>query len=253
MHPILLHSDLFIIHTLWVFFFAAVIIGTYTLIKLTIFNRLKIQFISDNSWKILLLALIGARIVAVINNFNIYFYELSLDSFLGLFAFWDRGLSIWGAFAAILIYFYYKTKKEEQEFKKWLDVLIPSFIIGLAISHLGAFFDGINYGNETSLPWGVNFENPSIKYAVPIHPTQIYAFLYASAISIKLIILNHQQKYEAGLIGIMGITSYSACKFLEEFVRGDDVWLIFGIRYTHIITTIVLIISATLLYKKLKK
>ena len=251
MHPILFQSPIFTIHTLWIFLAIAIIASMISLIKLTIKNRLKIQFLSDNSFKIFLFALIGARIFAIIANFHIYFTEISLQTFLQLFKIWDLGLNSWGAIAGIIIFLYIQTKKEDQNLQSWLDILIPSIIIGLAISHIGAFFDGIHYGHETSLPWGVNFENSAVKYAVPIHPTQIYAFLYSAAIATTLIFINNLKKFQEtpGLLAATGIVSYSSFYFLEQFLRGDDTIMIWIIRLPQILAAITLLIGIKLLYK----
>ena len=187
MNPSIFQSSFINIHTFWLFFAIAVIISSHKLIKLTVKNNLKIQFLSDNFFSLIIVGIIGARIVSLIFNYQRYFYELSTEAFLKLFYIWDKGLSFWGAMSAIIIYFYYISKKEKQNFFKWLDIIVPAIILGLAIGHLGTFFEGSNYGTPTSLPWGVNFESPSIKYAVPIHPTQIYAFLYSSIIFTSLI------------------------------------------------------------------
>lgn len=233
----------------------ATLAATYIFIRLAITNRLKLQTVSDKSWRIIFSALIGARVVALINNFNIYFQDFTVESFYRLFAIWDRGLSIWGAIIGLLLYFYFRISKEENNFMKWLDVLTPSMIIGLTITHIGAFFDGINYGHETSLPWGVNFENPAIKYAVPIHPTQIYAFLYSITITAILIHLQRTHKFSSkpGVLGLIGISSYSFLFFLEEFFRGDDVWMIGTVRINQISAAIIFLISAIFLYKRAKK
>lgn len=257
MNPIIFQTELFILHTFWVFFVFALIGATYTFIKLSIKHRLKLQFISEHSWQFILWGLVGGRIITIITNPHVYLYEFSTNTLINLFAIWDRGLSIWGVAAAIVIYLYYICRKSDQDFWHWLDVLVPSFIIGLAIGHLGAFFEGTNYGHETSLPWGVNFENYAIKYAVPIHPTQIYAFLYSVALSFTLIHFGNVQrmkdKSDPGLIGLSGITIYAFLRFLEEFLRGDDVWLIFGIRTSQIFAFVIFIIAAIFLYKRHKK
>lgn len=256
MHPILFDTKLFILHTLWVFFAIAIITASYTLIKMAIKNNLKIQFLADNAWKLILTGLIGGRILFVLSNYQSYFYEFNTDTFIRLLSFWDKGISIWGIILASLINFYLLCKKSDQNFLKWLDIIIPTIIIGLAIGHLGTFFDGINYGKETSLPWGVNFESPAIKYAVPIHPTQIYAFLYSGLIFIILFLLNETEKIRnlepPGFIGILGITAYSFFRFLEEFVRGDDTIEIFNMRVNQILALIIFIIAATILYRRKK-
>ena len=257
MNPIIFQTDIFILHTFWIFFVLALVLGTYVFIKLSLKHRLKLQFISENSWKFIFWGLIGGRLLAIIANFNIYFYEFSSNTIFNLLAIWDRGFSIWGVVIAVIIYLYYLCKNSDQDFWHWLDVLIPAFIIGLAISHLGSFFEGSNYGHETSLPWGVNFENYAVKYAVPIHPTQIYAFLYSVGISSALIHFGNTQRMKEeskrGLIGLAGITAYALFRFLEEFLRGDDVWMVLGIRVSQIVAFAILTISSIILYKRYKK
>lgn len=255
MHPILFQSQIFILHTLWIFLTAAIIAGMITLIKLSIKNRLKIQFLSDNSFKFVLSGLLGARVFGIIANFHIYFADINLQSFLQLFKIWDLGLSAWGAILGMTIFLYFKTKNEDQSFRRWLDVIVPSVIIALAISHLGAFFDGIHYGRETGLPWGVNFENPAVKYAVPIHPTQIYAFLYSAALAGALIFLNNLKKFQEnpGLLAATGLTIYSTFYFLEQFLRGDDTIMIWIVRLPQIIAAICLLASLKFLHSTLKQ
>ncbi|MEK7672974.1 MAG: prolipoprotein diacylglyceryl transferase family protein [Patescibacteria group bacterium] len=254
MHPIIFQTNFFILHTLWLFFVIGVIAGTYAMIKLSIKNGLKIQFISENFLKFFLFGIIAARLSFIILNYEIYFSELSIDSLFRLFYVWDKGLYFWPGLIASFISFYDACKKNDQNFYKWLDILVPSIIIGLGITHIGAFFDGINYGIETSLPWGVNFESPSIKYAVPIHPTQIYAFLYSTIIATTLILMGHNEKIKSkapGFIGFLGIIGYSSFRFLEEFIRGDDTILIVGVRLDQVITLLVLISATWFFYKRL--
>jgi phosphatidylglycerol:prolipoprotein diacylglycerol transferase len=248
MKPLLFET----ISTFWIFFGIAMMSGTFTVIKLSKKNNLKLNFLSENSLKLIIFTIIGARIVNLTSNYKSYFYEFSFGSLIKIFYIWDKGLSAWGAIAAFLISIYFLAKKREQSFWKWFDILVPALIIILAITSLGGFFEGINYGRETSLPWGVNFESPTIKYTVPIHPTQIYAFLYSAIIAASLIILNHsiktREKKIEGIVGMSGVIAYSILRFLEEFVRGDDTWIIFGIRSAQIITAIVIISSGIFLF-----
>lgn len=252
MNPILFEIQGFTIYMFWIFFALGVIFAVFTIIKLSEKNGLKLAFFSENSWKIFLWALIGARILSLIENYQTYFAEINLDFFLRLFAIWDKGLNIWGAVIGMLVYFFFLCKSKEQNFFKWLDVLIPSIIIGLAFGHIGAFFEGINYGTPTSLPWGVNFESPKIKYTVPIHPTQIYAFLYSILLSVSLILSPHLKKIKElqpeGFIGLIGIAIYSFFSFLEEFIRGDDTLTILGIRIPQILCFLIALSTGIFLY-----
>lgn len=252
MIPIIFETQFFSLYAFWLFFAIALVVGAYSAIKLGEKNGLKIQFMSEISWKLILWTLLGARIVWVAMNYNTYFYELKLRPIISALYIWDKGLSFWGGVAAFTIAFYYLCKKNDQNFFKWMDSIVPALIIGIAIGNIGAFFDGMNYGRETSLPWGVNFENPSVKYAVPIHPTQIYAFIYTAALSTFLIFASQIKKIKelepTGFIALLGTFIFSLFRFLEEFVRGDDVILILDIRSTQIISLIAMILSGIFIY-----
>jgi len=266
MNPTIIHSDIFTLYTLWVFSFIGIIVGSYALVRLSTINRLKTQFLADNFWIIILFAIISARLTFIALNFNIFFQNINLDTILSIFKIWDKGFSLWGGILGGLISLRFICKKEEQDFIKWLDIIIPSILIIITFRNLGLFFDGANYGNETSLPWGVKFENPAIKYTVPIHPTQIYAFLYSGFTTLGLIIANNINK-RRGLLSTLGITVFSFFYFLEQFVRGDDTLTFtlmqvrnkvtgeiaaIDIRVVQIVSLIIFIISAYLLYKVYK-
>lgn len=227
-------------------------IGVYTLIKLSVNNSLKLQFLSSISLKLILWTLIGARVTAILINFKMYFYDFGPHSIPRLFYIWDNELNLFGGAIAFFIYFYLACKKSEQNFWKWLDVIIPAGLIALAIGHMGAFFGGINYGSPTSLPWGVNFASPLVKYTVPIHPTQIYAFIYSTIIAIVLTTLSANKKINTdeniGLMGLGGIGIYSIFRLMEDFVRGDDVMLLLGIRSTKITISLLIIFTGTIFY-----
>lgn len=252
MQPVIFSTKFFELHTLWVFFAIAIIVTTIAAIRIGIKNSLKIQFLSDNAWKIIIWSIIGARIMAVFINYQNYFYELSSEALLRLLYIWDKGLELWGAIIAATIYFYILCKKSDQNFWKWIDVLVPATILGLAIGDLGAFFDGTNYGTPSSLPWAVNFENPAIKFSVPIHPTQIYAFLYSLMIFVGLLLLSQTKKMKeiepSGLLGLIGIGIFSIFHLLEESIRGDDTFTIIGIRLGIIAAIISILGTLAIIY-----
>ena len=253
MHPVIVQTKFFALNTLWIFIAIGILFGTHFLIKLSVRNGLKLQFISDNGWKMIFWSIVGARIFNILINLDTYFYEFSFKTLAQTLFIWDKGLNLWGAVIAFVIYFYQLCKEKDQDFFKWMDVMVPSAIVLLAVSHIGAFFDGINYGKPTDLPWGVNFENFQIKYTVPIHPTQIYAFIYSSAIAAALIGAKRLQKIiklqKKGFIALSGVAAYNIFRFLEDFLRGDDVYLLFGqIRSTMVLSAITVIAASVILY-----
>lgn len=252
MFPIIFDSKFFALHSLWVFLVIALMSMTYFGIWLSVKNGLKVQFLSENLWKLFIWALIGARLLGIIENYDFYFSDFSLQSIPRFFFIWDKGLSVWGAIFAFFVSFYFTCKKNEQNYLKWLDTLVPAFLVGIAIRSIGAFFEGINYGNETGLPWGVNFEKPEIKYTVPIHPAQIYAFIYCGLLITGLTLFGQSKKFKekdyTGIIGISGILIFSFLAFLEQFLRGDDVLTVFDIRIPQVIAILSTIISGIILF-----
>lgn len=254
MYPIILQTRYFTIHSIWLFITIGLITGTYIFIKLGLKNGLKLQFLTENAFWVLISSIIGARVFAILFNWKMFFYEYSMDTFTQIFKIWDKGLSLWGAVIVGSVVLYYLCKKNEQDFLKWLDSLVPAFLIGLAITAIGAFLDGKWYGHETSLPWGVNFESPAIKYTVPIHPTQIYIMLYSGVIAAVAIAFKDYKFFEEnGKSAILSIAAFSLLQFLQEFLRGDDVTMIFSIRLSQIITALVFIISLTFFFIYYKK
>jgi len=244
MYPILFESAYFTIHSLWLFVALALIVGTFSFIALGLKNGLKLQFLSENAFKILVFAMIGSRLIAIISNWSNFFYEYSSTTFLQIFKIWDKGFSLWGGVVIGIVTLYYVCKKNEQDFYKWLDSLFPAFLIGIAVSAIGLFLDGSIYGNETSLPWGFNFESPAIKYTVPIHPTQIYILLFSVTLAVTLILVRHNKFFEkSGNLAIFGTSAFALFFFLQEFLRGDDVTEIFGIRVSMIIAALAFISS----------
>jgi len=252
MYPTIFQTSFFTLNTFWVFMVIAIITASYVAIKLSIKNSLKLNFLSNNLWNLIFWTLIGARIIHLIASYQSYFYEISINVFLGIFKIWDKGLNSWGAILGFAIYFYIICKKNNQDFFKWLDSLTPPIILGIAITNIGNFFEGANYGKETSMPWGVNFENPAIKYTVPIHPTQIYAAIYSIIIFFILLHLNknkriHEMK-KTGIIGLTGIIIYQLARFIEEFFRGDDVLMIGPVRSSQILALIITISAGIFIY-----
>lgn len=252
MYPILLQLGPITIFSLWVMvgigFFSALLIVN----KLVKKARLKISFLADHSLTIFLGGLVLSRIFFVIRNYDIFFTDLSVGSIMQIFYIWDKGLSAWGAILGILLTTVYFAKKDGENIQRWLDVLSVSILGAMSFSHVGAFLDGRHYGNETNLPWGVIVEN-SI-FAVPIHPTQIYAAIYTGILTVVLMkLFNYKIGKVDGNISIIAFTAYCACRFLEEFVRGDESNIFFGIREAQIYALLGLIIGGILLFVRHKK
>lgn len=229
MFPILFESSMFIVYSLWFFVTLAFAAGSFVFYQLMQQSRLSISFITNNSFKFLIYSLVISRALAIISN-PTYFFRTDPETGFSLFGslinfitFWDKELSFWGGLIGFFFVFVREAMNEKQPFAKWADILTISVITAISIGNIGAYLDGINYGRPTILPWGVTFQSSFVKYAIDIHPTQIYAFLYSSLIALFLYFLYN--KYRAqydGLITYVGFFLFSSFRFCEGFFRGDD-------------------------------
>jgi len=252
MYPILLQLGPITIFSLWVMVGIGFFMALLILNKLVKKARLKISFLADHSLSIFLGGLVLSRAFFVVRNYEIFLNELSLNSVLQIFYIWDKGLSVWGAILGIILTVIYFARKEKESIQRWLDVIVVSILGAMSISDIGALLDGRHYGNETNLPWGVIIEN-SI-YAVPIHPTQIYAAIYSGILTLVLMrLFNYRIGKIEGNISIIALTAYSACRFLEEFLRGDESNIFLGMREAQIYALLGLIAGGILLFVRYKK
>ncbi len=93
------------------------------------------------------------------------------------------------------------------------NVLAAPLALGIAIGRLGCFFQGCCFGKQTTLPWGVDFGDGTLR-----HPTQIYEALFCL---ILFFVLNAFQKRvrTPGILFASFILFYFLFRFFEEFLR----------------------------------
>jgi len=119
----------------------------------------------------------------------------------------------------------------------WMDALLMAVVPSSIILHLGTFLDGVNYGRATNMIWGVTFESAVVRYAVPIHPTQLYSAFMAAVLSVSMFVIYKKVKNKyPGFIAEVGIIGMSASAFLEGFFRGDDVLQLWFLRIPHLVS-----------------
>ena len=200
------------------------------------------QFISEILPSLILSSIIGARIYYVIFEyrqfsgdnfftpikiFNIY---LNIPSFLAI---WEGGIAIHGALLGGFLSIYLFCKSKKIPLKIFLDLLMPSVILGQAIGRWGNFFNNEAFGIPTNLPWKVfiPLSNRPIIFANYqfFHPTFLYESLWNLLIFILLIyVFNKQNKENSilpGLITCLYLITYSFGRFWIEGLRIDSLCL----------------------------
>jgi len=120
---------------------------------------------------ILLSGVVGARIMYVIHNFSEY-----RDNLWEIFMVWRGGLEfIGGVICATLVMIIY-SRKMKLPILKYLDILAPSVMLGLAFGRLGCLLNGCCFGQPSSLPWAIRFptfnehttsQETEIRFSIP--------------------------------------------------------------------------------------
>jgi len=220
----------------------SVLIGLNLSKKLARIRGIDPHFISEILPSIVLSSIIGARIYYVIfeyrqfsgNNFftpiKILNTYLNIPSFLAI---WEGGIAIHGALLGGFLSIYLFCKSKKIPLKLFLDLLMPSVILGQSIGRWGNFFNNEAFGIPTNLPWKVfiPLNNRPIIFANSqfFHPTFLYESLWNLIIFTLLIyVFNKQSKNNSstpGLITCLYLITYSFGRFWIEGLRVDSLCL----------------------------
>ncbi len=175
--------------------------------------------IVDISVIVVLAGLIGARITFVIINWE-YYAQTPLE----ILMFWRGGLVFYGGLtgggaALIFVTRYYRLNLWDM-----LDIGAVALPLGHAFGRLGCFSAGCCYGKPAALPWSVTFTDPHCLATdvlnTPVHPTQLYSFLFLSGLTVFLVRLYPKKRFP-GQIASIYLVSYGIFRFTVEFLRGD--------------------------------
>ena len=216
----------------------SVIMGLLISKKLAKSRNIDPQYISDVLPSLIISSIVGARAYYVIfewrhysgNNFftsfNLFNNAIQIPSFLAI---WEGGIAIHGGliggFLCILLF----CKSKNIHLKTFIDILIPSIILGQSIGRWGNFFNNEAFGVPTDLPWKlfipIQYRPIEFINSEFFHPTFIYESLWNCLIFIILIIIfNKQNKNNSvrpGFISCLYLISYSFGRFWIEGLRID--------------------------------
>lgn len=177
-------------------------------------------------------AIIGSRLLLILENWQAFRAVPLLLLHIG--AIHSQGAFFGGialACVAALAYVRYA----HLPLLRTLDVVAPSLALAHAISSLGSFAAGRDYGRPTSLPWGITFTSrfaartTGVPLGVPLHPTQLYASAASFALCIALLALikrprdtkMHDTKMHDGEIMGTWLFLFGVTQFFLEFLRAD--------------------------------
>jgi phosphatidylglycerol:prolipoprotein diacylglycerol transferase len=184
----------------------------------------------------LLAALLGARLAYVLTHWSAYQGAL-LSAFSPTpTAFnWPEGLVV-GLLVALVYGLRYRLPASTT-----LDALAPGLALALALERLGAFLDGRNFGEPTSLPWGVTL------WGEVRHPVQVYEMVALLLISGLLLWQQSRRPYPGHTFALF-VALYAGSRLFLEAFRADAPLITGGLRSTQLIALAVMLGAVWYLY-----
>jgi phosphatidylglycerol:prolipoprotein diacylglycerol transferase len=131
------------------------------------------------------------------------------------------GFVIYGAIGGGALAMYLYCRRKKWSIIEMLDIAVPGLAVAQGFGRIGCFLAGCCYGEETTLPIGVEFPEGSLAPAgVHIHPTQIYSSIFDFLLGFLLLYYIRKEQKPGKSVGLYLII-YSVGRFLVEFLRND--------------------------------
>jgi phosphatidylglycerol:prolipoprotein diacylglycerol transferase len=192
-----------------------------------------------------LAAIVGSRVLYVLTNLG------EFESFGDFFAFRRGGLVAYGGFIGGYLGSWGYLKLKKIPLMPWADVAVPSLASGLAITRIGCYLFGCDFGKPLSdgapaflkkigtfphwapgtvdrgdgAPAWIQHVNSGLidheaTHSLPVHPTQLYESLVGLALLALLMLQRKNQRFR-GQIFMLFAFAYGFARFLLEIFRDD--------------------------------
>ncbi|MBM4376413.1 MAG: prolipoprotein diacylglyceryl transferase [Deltaproteobacteria bacterium] len=192
-----------------------------------------------------ILAVLGSRLLFLVTNPD-QFHGLS-----DLFALRGGGLVAYGGFLGGFVGSWAFLKAKGKRLLPWADAAVPSLASGLAITRIGCYLFGCDYGRRLSPEaprWLANLGTfprwgdasaadaagspawaehvsrgliaPSANASLPVHPTQLYEALCGGLLLALLLAVRKRRRFRGQVFCVATVT-YGAARFALELLRDD--------------------------------
>jgi phosphatidylglycerol:prolipoprotein diacylglycerol transferase len=213
--------------------------------------------------------IVGARVVHVID-----FWEIYSSNFMRAFFIWEGGVAIygavlggfvggglyiiirnsdqflafWGALRKVLPIFPEPHKAPLPGIGHLADVVAPALLIAMAIGRIGDIINGEHFAKATSLPWGFVYTNSeSLGFGRPIsHPAVAYELLFDLALAAVIWPLRNRLR-PRGMFFVLYGALYSIGRFFLSFLRVESQTYFDFLNQAQVLALIVIVVAVPLL------
>lgn len=191
----------------------------------------------DIGMVVLFSGVVGARLFYIIKNPGQFFNgkRTFLETLFELVNLTNGGLVLYGGVLLGIAAYAYYCYRLKLSALRIADIVIPSIFVGEMFGRIGCFLNGCCYGDQTALPWAVQFPKDSLPYKVelanglinaqatcslPLHPTQLYSSLAAAALA-TITWYYFPRRTRHGDVLLLGWFLYPISRFCLEILRDD--------------------------------
>ncbi len=254
MHPRLFEIPaIFGIGPLTVYTYGVMLAAAYLLgLQLAIVRAKKAgldsQKMLDLGVALVIAALVGAKLLLLLVNFN--YFRSNPEEILVLAR--SGGVFYGGLIGATLVAFWY-IKRHRLPLWTTCDMFAPGIALGHVIGRLGCLMAGCCYGLPTSVPWAVTFTdafaaaNVGTPLNQPLHPTQLYEAGAELIILVFLLTTERKGRTFPGRTFWSYMFLYAVSRFIIEFYRGDERGLVMGLSTSQFISLVLAPLSLIML------
>ena len=242
MHPILFEAGGLTIYSYGVLLAAAYLLGLQFALMRARSRGLPSQRVMDLGIWIIISALVGAKLLLLIVDFDQFTSNprdlLSLARSGGVF--------YGGLIAAVVVALVY-LRRYQMPLWTTTDVFAPGIALGHVVGRLGCLLAGCCFGKPTSLPWGITFNDPAAlanvgtPLGVPLHPTQLYEAGAEALILGFLLLFERRGRPFPGRTFWSYLLLYGVSRFIVEFYRGDSRGMVFDTLSTSQFVSVLLV------------
>ena len=185
------------------------------------YQSIKKSDFDDLIFYLILGIIIGGRIGYII-FYNLEYYS---QNFLEILKVWKGGMSFHGGLLGVILATFVFSKKTNNNFFKFSDIISCVAPIGIFLGRLANFINGELYGKISTVPWAIIFPNVD---SMPRHPSQLYEAILEGLVLfliINYLALKKKLIYKTGFISAFFLIAYSVLRIFSEIFREPDVHL----------------------------
>jgi phosphatidylglycerol---prolipoprotein diacylglyceryl transferase len=222
MHPRLLTTPVFTLHTFGVLLAAAYLAALWWLVRGARRAKIDSDTVTSLGIWVIVGAILGAKALLFARSSGAQIRSVadwwSLVTSAGDF----YGGFIGGLIAAAL----FCLRHPGVRFWRIADLCAPAIALGQSIGRIGCLMAGDDYGRPANVPWAVIFTDPEAAsiggapLGVPLHPVQLYESMVCLALFVILVRCSKRAHRDGDII-LAYTAVYAAARFVLEFFRGD--------------------------------